>query len=185
MKIEIFRFIPRLEPSRQRLKRYVELFVKSAIMLIAPTPVAGLTCYIWYRYFYANELVFSEKMEVIITAAWIPVFGLLYSLLAAMVLNTVWSEYKEIRKAVKEYNLEKFVDLRDEDNSTLINVLILVVSAFVLGGFMVIHYPELKYGFAIVGSTAYLLALIYFVVKEIDDPCGAACGSSKASLPTG
>ena len=110
-------------------------------------------------------------MENILVAAWIPIVGLLYCLLVAVVFNTVWTEYKAIRLSVKRFDLETFIDLRDEDISPLIHVLICVCSMALLGGFMCLKYPDPNFGRAVVGSVAYLLYLVFLVIREIDDPC--------------
>lgn len=172
MKFQLFRRNRKSEPFSDRMIRYAELVIKSIALLLAPTPFAALACFVWYRYVHQHNLAYPEKMESITMTGWIPVIGLLYGLLAAAVVNTVWSEYKEIRRSVKEYNIDKFMDLRDEDNSNLIEVLLFVVSLFLLASFMRLGYPSVTDALTMIGSVSYLLALIFVVVKEIDDPCG-------------
>jgi len=60
---------------------------------------------------------------------------------------------------------------RNEQVSPLIHTLVGVVASFFLGAFMTLHYPDAKTGELVVGSVAYVLSLLFFIVIEIDDPC--------------
>lgn len=111
-------------------------------------------------------------MENIVIAAGIPTFSLLYCLLVAVVFNTVWEEYKTMRTAIKRYDIETFADLRDEEISPLIYMLICICSLFIIGGFMTLKYYDPLWGSVVIGSTAYILFLVFFVIREMDDPCG-------------
>jgi hypothetical protein len=92
-------------------------------------------------------------------------------LLAAIIISTVWTEYKAMRVAVKKYDFETFIDLKDEEMSPLVHVLMLVLSSFILMAFMGLKYPNAISGLMLISSTSYLFLLMFFVVREIDDPC--------------
>jgi hypothetical protein len=160
------------EARKKRFLRGVETSLKSLLLLSFPLPSTILITAIWYFFLYKNNIYFAAGMEGIITAAWIPTFGILYSLLAAVVLNTVWNEYKTIRQAVKRYDVETFIDLRDEEMSPLVHVMVAVLSLAVLGAFMGLKYPNFWSGALLISSTSYLFGLVFWVVVEIDDPCG-------------
>src|SRR3989338_3487585 len=86
---------------QEKLTRFIELFSKSLIMVILPLGVAVIFGFVWYYVIYIPGPHFSIKMENIATSAWIPMFGIIYGLLATIVLASVWEEYKKIRSAVK------------------------------------------------------------------------------------
>lgn len=154
----------------ERMVRGIETALKCFFLLLLPVPFsAGVTAF-WYFVFYTHGIYFSEKIENITTAAWIPTFGILYGLIAAIVLSTVWSEYKSMRTAIKRYDINTFVDLRDEEMSPLVHTLLFVLSGSVLLAFMGLKYPDIQSGIILIASTTYLFALIFFVVIEIDDP---------------
>ena len=155
----------------QQFKHHLELLVKCFIMIIVPVPIAGAIGLVWYEFFYRNGIHLEQEVEAILSAAWIPIFGILYSLMAAIVVATVWGEYKLMRKAVKRRDLDTFTDLRDETMSPLVHTLIGMLSFFLLVSFMLLNYPTPISGFIVIGSTAYLLTLILFVVIEVDNPC--------------
>jgi hypothetical protein len=159
------------KPLRDNMKKAFALGMKSLIMLLIPIIPTLLAVGFWYFVVFQNQLCFNEKMENIIVAACIPTFGLLYCLLVAVVFNTVWTEYKSIRLAVKRYDIETFVDLMDEEISPLVYILIGIRSLSILGSFMLLKFPEVKWGAIIISSTAYVLFLVFFVIREMDDPC--------------
>lgn len=170
-RLEIFRKKPERNHIWDRFLHFLETTIKCAILLALPLFPTALLVAIWYYALFNRSVFFNEKLEGIITAAWIPAFGILYSILAAVVLSTVWGEYKAIRAAVKKYDVEAFVDLRDEEMSPLVYMLMATLSAAFIGPFMGLKYPDPKSGLFIISSVAYVLWLIFFVVVEIDNPC--------------
>jgi len=165
------------------MERRIETSLKCLALLIAPVIPAGIVSILWYKELYCKQLFFTEKMEGIITAAWIPTFGILYSILAASSLDRL-GEYKAMRSAIKRYDLDAFIDLRDEEMSPLVYTMMIVLSSAVLLSFMSLQYPSARAGLVLISSTSYLFSLLYMVIREIDDLV-AASGSSGASLRNG
>ena len=89
------------------------MVLKCLWILVKPIPAMIAACVMWYFVFYSNNLYLSENVEIIMV--WISIFGILYGLIEAVVLTTVWNEYKQMRTAVKRYDFDTFVDLRDEE----------------------------------------------------------------------
>lgn len=138
-------------------------------MLVKPIPLAILAPIFWYFIIYKNGIHFAEGGETV--GIWISMFGILYGLLIAKIFTTVWDEYKRMGTAVKRFDLDTFIDLRDEEVSPLVHTLMIVLSVSVLLAFMLIRYDHVLTSFVFISSTAYLFSLIYLVILEIDDPC--------------
>jgi hypothetical protein len=139
-------------------------------MLIKPIPIAVIAAVFWYYFVYQNRIHFIEGGEIL--GIWISMFGVLYGLFAAMILSTVWNEYKTMGIAVKRSDLDTFIDLRDEEVSPLVHTLMIVLSVMIILAFMCIKYETAYSGITFIISTTYLLTLIFYIVLEIDDPCG-------------
>ena len=152
-----------------KTRKTVLMVLKCLWMLVKPIPAMIAACVMWYFVFYSNNLYLSENVEIIMV--WISIFGILYGLIEAVVLTTVWNEYKQMRTAVKRYDFDTFVDLRDEEISPLVHTLTFVLSGVILLALMCLRYVSLQSGFLFIGSTAYLFTLIFLVIYEIDDPC--------------
>lgn len=151
------------------MRRRIDIISRCLQMLLKPIPAMIIACAIWYFLFYKNDLYVSENIEFIMI--WVSMFGILYGLLEAVVLTTVWNEYKQMRTAVKRYDFDTFVDLRDEEISPLVHTLTFVISGTILLTFMCLKYVSAESGFLFIGSTTYLFVLIFLVIYEIDDPC--------------
>ena len=155
------------KPFKVRIKKAFEIFIKSLVMIIMPIFPTLLVIVFWYFIVFAQGFHFDGSMEGIVVAAWIPTFSLLYCLLVAVVFNTVWTEYKQIRMAVKKYDIETFVDLMDEEISPLSYILIFVCSIAILGGFMSLDYPSVVAGLTVISSTSYILFLVLFIITDM------------------
>jgi len=171
MKINIFRKSHSYLKRWPKLQKAIELTIKTIFVLLIPLIFSAISILIWTFVFYKQNIHLDNGMETIVIDAWIPMFGILYSLLMAIVLTTVWNEYKAMRLAVKKWDTDTFMNLRDEEMSPLVLAMVLVFSLALLLAFMVLNYPTQLYGAILVGSTTYLLSLILFVVVEIDNPC--------------
>ncbi len=171
MTINIFRKSHSYLKRWPKLQKAIELTIKTIFVLLIPLIFSIISILIWIFVFYRQNIHLDNGMETIIIDAWIPMFGILYSLLMAIVLTTVWNEYKAMRLAVKKWDTDTFMNLRDEEMSPLVLAMVLVFLLALLLAFMVLHYPTQLYGAILVGSTTYLLSLILFVIIEIDNPC--------------
>lgn len=171
MLFKIRRKKERPESLKVALKKQAILILKCLIVTTFPLPFVFIALMFWWRVFWGSRLVMSEKVEGIMVAAAIPTLGILYSLLTAVILSSVWKEYKTIRISVKQGDKDLFMLYRDENVSLLVHTLIFVCSLFLLLGFMIIKYPNPESGFYIVGGVSYFLALFFFVIVEIDNPC--------------
>jgi hypothetical protein len=174
MGIVIYRHDIKQPKKRNSFERSLELTIKSVILFTIPLFFSAAVSWAWYRYLYIPKIFFDDKMESIITCAWIPTFAILYALVTSKVLDTVWAEYKAMREARKigTRGVVDFVKLRDEKISPLIYMVILTLSASIMIAFMVIKYPCVLGGFCTVASTSYLFGLIIYIIGEIDNPCG-------------
>jgi len=135
-----------------------------------PIPFAGAFALAWHHFLYIKSIHFSPDMEAIITCAWIPTLGLFYAILAGLLLSTVWDKYKTIRLAVKDYDIDTFANLRDENLSPLMYVLLCVVSSVLMTALFGMKYHDWLCGCFIISTTTYIFTLVVFIIMEIDNP---------------
>lgn len=143
---------------------------RCAYLLALPLLATATSCTFWYFVLYTRDMHIHEDTKDISIAAWIPTFGVLYCLLSAVVLGRVFQEYKDIRDAIKSYDIETFMNLRDEDISPVFHVLMTILALCLIGAFMGLKYPTASSGFWYIGSTTYILSLIYWIIIEVDNP---------------
>lgn len=167
----LFKRRQRFETGTIRKHKLWEIFKKSFLLVIAPLPITSVIMLIWHYGMFKHEFYFDEKMRDIITTAVIPTFGIMYSIIALKVIETVWDEYRRMRAAVKSYDFDTFIDLRDESISPLMHILVGTVSTILLASFMSIHYPSWLDGAIVIAGVTYVFTLFFLVANEIDDPC--------------
>ena len=155
----------------RRMAKKLTTITKCVRMLLLPLPFAIAVGAFWQLVLYKHELHLNEKFEGIATTGMIAILGILYSLIVATILGVLWAEYKEMRMAVKRYDVHRFMELKDEEMSPLVHTLLFVLSVFLLGAFLTLKYPDEISGTWCCASVAYLLSMIFFIVLEIDDPC--------------
>ncbi len=155
--------------NQSRLTRWFETTLKVLWLLSYPTITTTAICAIWWLTFWNHQIHVPDGAKDIALAVW-AVMGALYALMAAVVINTVWTEYKAMRMAIKTYNTPDFMNLCDEDLGPVVHVMMMTISAAVMICGMVIPYPSVGSGLLFVSLTAFVLSLIFFVAKEIDDP---------------
>lgn len=154
----------------ERLDRALETGLKSIIVLLLAMPPAALATTIWYFLFFEHHIDVGERAEIVSTAAWVPWLAVIAGIINASVLAKVLDEFKEIRYAIKSYDLESFMRLKDEDVSPLIYLLIVAFDVCIVGGFMLVHYQDALHGGFFVWTSAYVAALLLIVIRELDDP---------------
>ncbi len=159
----LFGLDPKIRIRRiKSLKRHLPLLLK-------PTFAAFAALFVWHwiRYF---GIHLNKNSEVPVTAAVIPTLGVAYSIMAALVLNTVWEEYKQVSICIVTNDMHKFLIYRDERIPMLIHLLLCVLSFFLLGSMMVLEYEDVWSGRCSVFATAFILVLYWVVATELDDP---------------
>lgn len=171
---EIYRQDVRQPSDRSLVEEFLELTLKCVILFSIPVPISAGFTWIWYHLFFIRGICFNVDMEAIIVTAWVTVFGWPYGLIVQNTLAVVWSEYKEMRWACKRgvRGVIDFVRLRDERVPPLIYALLCILPLFVLLAFMLIKYPCVCGGVCAIASSSYLFALIFTIIKELDNPCG-------------
>lgn len=139
-------------------------------LLSFSAPFALAASALWYFLLYRQGYHFNPELEMIATAAWIPVFGLFYGVVAGLVLYSVWSDYQNMETAVRKGDKQTFLELRDKRVPPPIYTMMFAFAASLLAVFMGLKYPDLGSGLCCVSSTAYLLTLVFFAIREMDDP---------------
>jgi hypothetical protein len=151
-------------------EKVTETGIKLAVLCVLPLPAAGLACVIWYFVFYQKEWGFHDGLDDVVALSWISIHGILYSLLATVIIGIVFGEYKEIRMAIKRHDKAEFMNLRDEDVSPIIHAFMTLLAANVLFTFVGLPYPSVISGCSVMGTMTYVFAFIYWVIREVDNP---------------
>lgn len=170
--MQIYRFKRRSrEAWRKLFRKLTEGVLKCAFLLLFPLPATLAILVFWHVVLFRNDLYLNTTEQDIALNAWIPMFGVIYGLFAAVVLSGVNKKLCDAHEAVDENKKEWFMRICDAEVSPATHGLMSSLALAVISGFMALHYSSVWGGTIVVGTTTYLLALIFWVVVEFDDPC--------------
>ena len=155
---------------RRLCEKSIETTVKALMLFAGSLLIASAASGFWYFVPYRYGWHFSGELELAVLRDWIYISVFFYGLLAMIAIESVWGEYKEIRKSIKDYNFDTFMRLRREDLSPLMHALMCFPALVMIFGFMGLEYPNPWSGMLSIGMAAYLPALIFLIVIEIDNP---------------
>jgi hypothetical protein len=137
---------------------------------IQPLAVAIIITIIWY-FMFTNNLFPKRDADVgVMSSGTISVLGILYALVAAFVLTTVWREFVAVQEAIKLRHKHDFFKHKDKRVPLPIKVLLLIFSLLLLGAFFIIHYNTVIIGMYSILSISIGLALNWAVIMDLDDP---------------
>ncbi|HEV7701998.1 MAG TPA: hypothetical protein VGO63_00940 [Candidatus Paceibacterota bacterium] len=155
-----------LKFEKESRERALRMTKKIIWLILRPIIIALIVCLFW-RIVVFGRIHFDNGVKDIAMTAGILFVVSLYVLLTAVVINAVLGEHKSNQMPNKSDDTLTFIKRRDEELGPIIHVLMAVVTLAVLATFMFLPYPTAGSGLVFVGSTAFLLSLIFFVLKDI------------------
>lgn len=147
---------------RQIIFRHLKMLVKPSIL------AAGITGY-WYL-FRIFGIHLPKDDEHFLIGAVIPMLSVAYGIMAALILDTVWKEYKTIEDCVRHNNLDRFLEYRDVRIPPLIHLLLATLATAIVGSMMLLPYGHAVTGLFSVFAVSFVLVLYQSVAIELDDP---------------
>ena len=156
---------------KERMARWGRIFSKSLVALALAMPFVVLVDSLWYYKMFKYGRHLHERTEGMMTAAVIPMLCVFFGFLAAAMLTTVWKEYKAIHSSVEKNDKNTFLDLKEEQISPLIHVLMGVQAVALIACFTLVCYATALDGFFCITICVYTLGLYFVVVVQVDDPC--------------
>ena len=143
-------------------------------IMIKPLGIAATVVLVWLslRHFGVYNPEWKAD-EGVMSSGTIAVLGIMYALLAATVLGTVWSHWRECNDAAEEKDetvQRKFWRLAAKKLPATVSTMLGLFSLMLVGAFFLISYKTVATGTYSVGSIALGLALIREVISDLADP---------------
>ncbi len=156
----------------ERLIKRWWIAVKCAIMLVVPMFVSVPTQWAWYHYEFLPGQRWSHEMNDPLMAAVLVLAILGYIMLATMLgFDFTLKKYSRMRTNAMLKREHAFKIDQKDGISPLTHTLIGVFAFIILRTVWLIHYSDPAGGCYVVGTTAYLLTIMFLVVQQIDHPC--------------
>ncbi|MBI5732662.1 hypothetical protein HY967_01740 [Candidatus Jorgensenbacteria bacterium] len=111
----------------------------------------------------------SENDEVGISAT-ITTLGLIYWLVAAAVLATVWSQWIQTEDAAFEKNSKRFWELAERRMPKPVKTVLAFISFFLWAAFFFMPYNSIFAGVFTILSITTTLSLVWEIAVDLDNP---------------
>lgn len=96
--------------------------------------------------------------------------GVAFGVMAALVVQKVWDEWKTIARCIRENDRQSFLNCRDDRIPGTIHVLLFAHAGCLLGLAMLYDYASIVSGVVSVGTIGFILVLYFEISTELDDP---------------
>lgn len=149
------------------LKKWIINFGKCMLVASFPIPAVLAIWFIWYKIFYEKNIYFIDDGGIVIG-----ILTITYALFGENLVGKVFfDDLGKIKMAVKQYDLNTFMDLCDEHMSPLIHAVMFMLSGILILAIMSHKYESLMNGSISVSVAAEVLGFIYCAVHQANHPC--------------
>ncbi|OGY89587.1 MAG: hypothetical protein A2677_03995 [Candidatus Komeilibacteria bacterium RIFCSPHIGHO2_01_FULL_52_14] len=161
-------FVPSQLPVVQRLRRR-RTIGRQARLFARPAITATLMVCVWtiLRRFGVH---LDKQDEQILSNGVIPTLGVVYGIMAAHVLSTVWKEYKLVEYCVTHNDFQKFMEIRDVRIPQVIHSLLATLATTIVICFLALDYRQFAAGFISIYSITFVMILYQTVAVQLDNP---------------
>ena len=97
-------------------KRHLPIIIKPAIFAVA-------TLFLW-QYLHAQGVYFGSLSEGTFAGTAVAFLSIVYSIMAALVINSIWDDYKAVSFCLVRNDKETFLTHRDERMPIMIHLLL-------------------------------------------------------------
>lgn len=112
-----------------------------------------------------------KQDETIMTSGFITALSLFIALLASGVFLKVWSEWIEVRNAIRSTKQDEEIFMRyaDERLPSTVKAAIIILFVFLLGAFFILHIASVVTGIYITFGITFALTFYWEVIMDFDD----------------
>lgn len=159
--------------KREDRQRRWRSFKRHTRLILQPLVIAACAVGIWYA-LRTRGLYFSHEDETVLTGAIITTLAVAFSLIAAVVLNTIWENYRKIVVCVLTKDVRTFLIYRDERIPIAMHLLLSAFSWPLLAMIALLEYRNFWAGVASVFSVWYSVSLYWIIATQLQDPSKSA-----------
>lgn len=156
-----------------RIIRTVKQIIGYIVMFAGPLIAAIFVAMIWKKYLY-NIILTVDPVRTgdgnILIMGFAAIFAIGYFIFAERTVETVWSQYEEIRYHLITDEKKEFLAKKDKRIKGIIHLELGILSIFILALIMIIRYENLLFGQMMIGLWVYLITMWLFIAYELDDP---------------
>jgi hypothetical protein len=148
-------------------------FERHFILIMKPFLIALLVLMMW-DWLRFRGYHFPKEDEPIMISTVITIIGIVYGVIAALIINSVWGKYKKVVICILEKDKHTFLMYRDERMPIMIHLFLFSLSAPLLGLVIMLNYKEQWTGTVAVFLVTFILSLYWIVLIQLDNPLKSA-----------
>ena len=133
--------------------------------------ISAIATFAWY--FFWQGIHYNHEMKSdaeIMSSGTINVLIVLYGLIYAFIINKVWTQWNELKHAIKTGDKNTFEKYCEERIPTALHFLIIFLAILIFGGLFLHPFASFINGLYSIFSTSLALVVCYEVAKDLDDP---------------
>lgn len=144
-------------------------FIQSVRMMVTPIILALPAVIIWH-FLYVNGWHSTSKADEPIVNAILPgIFGA-HVFIAGLMIIRESDDIRKMKRAIKEMDRETFMDIAEDSIPMPMKYILFTTANIIQGWTISLNYDLYWTGFAAVYSVGYMLALIWEIIADFDDP---------------
>lgn len=154
----------------QRRRRSLE---RHTLLVLQPFAIALCAVGAWHT-LRKHGWYFSHDDETVLTGAIVTTLAVAFSLTAAVVLNTVWENYRKVVSCVLTKDIRTFLIYRDERIPVAMYLLLSAFSLPLIGMVALLEYRNYWAGAASVFVVCFSVSLYWIIATRLQDPSKSA-----------
>ncbi len=164
--------VKELSKKRDRARKW-QSFKRHTLLILQPFLIATVLAAVWYG-LWSQGYHFSGEDEGILAGAIVTMLAIAYSIIAALVLTSVWEKYRKVVIAVLQRDKHTFLVYRDERMPLVLHIFIASLSLPLLIMAALLDYQSKWSGITAVFLVSFILSLYWIVVAQLENPAKGA-----------
>lgn len=144
-------------------------YFQSIRLIIAPLILATPPLIIWH-YLYINGWYSTPQADEPIVNAILPGLFVAHVFIAGMMMTRESDDIRKMKRAIREGDKATFIEIAEDSIPLPMKYVLFATANLVQAWTSSLHYDLYWTGFASVYSVGYMLALIWEIIADFDDP---------------
>lgn len=151
------------------LSRKWRSFKRHVVLLAQPIALALFATYLWQKLHTAG-IHFPKADEASLTTAVIATLAIAFSILAGLVLNSIWEKYQKVVICVLKRDMDCFLLYRDERIPIVFHLLLASLSLPIIVMVMLLEYSSVWSGGASTFVVTLAISVYWLVATQLQNP---------------
>lgn len=159
----------KVRPRQQRGTTGFNSYLQSIRMILQPLVLAAPAVFLWH-FLYTRGWHSTALADEPVVNAILPALASIHVFIAGFMFFKETGDIRDLRNAVSNNQKERFFEIADDKIPAPMKYVLFVSANLIVGWTISLNYEWYWTGFAAVYSVGYMLALIWEIISDFDDP---------------